>query len=59
MTGRCGLGVACGHIKAFGFLPFPHQICAEGLQGRHAGENIGTQEICIAKKMCAMIITVD
>ena len=35
MTGGHGLGVACGHIKALGLFPFPHQrkICAEGLQG--------------------------
>ena len=25
MMGGCGLGVACGHIKAFGLFPFPHQ----------------------------------
>ena len=38
MTGGRGLGMACGHIKAFGLFPSPHQtkICAEGLQGQHA-----------------------
>ena len=43
MTGGRGLGVACGHIKAFGLFPFPHQrsICAEGLQGRHALNMLG------------------
>ena len=45
MVGGRGLGVACGHIKAFDLFLFPHQtkICSEGLQGRHtfkyAGEN--------------------
>ena len=36
-------GVACGHIKAFGLCPFPHQtkICVEGLQGRHALSMLG------------------
>ena len=36
--GGHGLGVAYGHIKAFGLFPFPHQrkVCVEGLQGRHA-----------------------
>ena len=48
MMGGHGLGVACGHIKAFGLFPFPHQrkLCAEGLQDRCAlikyiGENTG------------------
>ena len=25
MMGGHGLGMACGHIKAFGLFPFPHQ----------------------------------
>ena len=36
MTGECDFGVTCcGHIKTFGFLPFPYQkkFGAEGLQG--------------------------
>ena len=43
VMGGHGLGVACGHIKAFGLFPFPHQrsICAEGLQGRHALNTLG------------------
>ena len=43
MTGGRGLGVASGHIKAFGLFPFPHQksICAEGLQGRHTLNMLG------------------
>ena len=43
MSGGRGLGVACGHIKAFGLFPFPHQrrICSEGLQGRHALSMLG------------------
>ena len=43
MTGGRGLGVACGHIKAFGLFPSPHQrkICSEGLQGRHALSMLG------------------
>ena len=30
--------MTCGHIKAFGLFPFPHQgkIYIEGLQGQHA-----------------------
>ena len=36
MTRGRSLGMACGHIKAFGLLPFPHQrgLCAEGLYAR-------------------------
>ena len=47
--GGCGLGVACGHIKAFGLFPFPHQrkICTEGLQGRHALSMLGRTLVCI------------
>ena len=43
MVGGRGLGVACGHIKAFGLFPFPHQtnVCSEGLQGRHALSMLG------------------
>ena len=62
MTGRHGLGVACGHIKAFGLFPYPHQrkICAEGLQGQHAShvsmlgrtlDRIDVKEISILKIM--------
>ena len=44
------MGMACGHIKAFGLLPFPHQrkSCAEGLVEpiclKYAGENTGVVE---------------
>ena len=43
MVGGRGMGVACGHIKAFGLFLFPHQtkICSEGLQGRHALSMLG------------------
>ena len=43
MTGGCGLGIFCGHIKAVGLFLFPHRtsICAEGLQGRHALRMLG------------------
>ena len=43
MVGGRGLGVARGHIKAFGLFPFPHQtkIYSEGLQGRHALSMLG------------------
>ena len=36
--GQAWLGRVCGHIKAFEFLPFPHQrkIYTEGLLGRYA-----------------------
>ena len=43
MTGGHGLGRACGHIKAFGVSPFPHQrkFCTEGLLGRHTLHMLG------------------
>ena len=43
MVGGRGLGVVCGHIKAFGLFPFPHQtkMCSEGLQGRYALSMLG------------------
>ena len=43
MMRRHGLGVACGHIKALGFFPFPYQrkICSEGLKGQHALRMLG------------------
>ena len=43
MMGGRGLGMACGHIKAFVLFPFSHQrkISAEGLQGRHALSMLG------------------
>ena len=41
--GGHGLGMACGHIDAFGLFPFPHQgkVCTEGLQGRYALSMLG------------------
>ena len=43
IMGGNGWGVACGHIKAFGLFPFPHQrkICTEGLF-KYARENTST-----------------
>ena len=42
MSAVYGWGMACGHIKDFGQLPFPHKkICIQGLQGRHALSMLG------------------
>ena len=43
MSAVYGWGMACGHIKDLGLLPFPHQrkICTQGLLGRHALSMLG------------------
>ena len=57
MMGGHGLGVACGHIHAFGFFLFPYQrnVCAEGLQGRHALSMLGrTLVLCVCTMFCCL-----
>ena len=63
MTGGHGLGMVCGHTKAFGLFLFPHQssISDEGLQGWHAvsmlGRTLALSDVKVSQKLAQPKIT--